>query len=164
MNKMCISGLNHTNIRIGLHRNVKNVKIHNSVQVEFLLYSRYKSNIQYKGLSQNVTLYVTWSHQKWMQHTLTASDRAPTFSCSCAYKEFTYASTTCCFKCLSVILSSQTWMAHSLKAWAIANWSISSNMQRLNGILCCLNISPTIEGCNDLWWTFDNPSFDEKGV
>jgi len=67
---MCISGFNHPNIKNGLHRNVKNVKIHNSVQADFLLHSRYKSNIHYEVLSQNVTLFITWSHRKWMRHTL----------------------------------------------------------------------------------------------
>ena len=50
MNKMCISGFNHPNIKIGSHRNVKNVKIHDSVQAEFLLCLKYKSYIQYEGL------------------------------------------------------------------------------------------------------------------
>ena len=58
-NKTCISGLNHPNIRNGLHRNVQNVKIHDSVKAEFYIYSRYKCNIQYEALSQNVTLCIT---------------------------------------------------------------------------------------------------------
>jgi hypothetical protein len=37
-------------------------------------------------------------------------------------------------------------------------------MQRLNGILCCLNISPTMEGCNDLSQIFNGPTFNAIGV